>query len=176
MKESKPTFIKMLAASDIGSGGAAFALGQLDAKDAIQPIAELLKSSSARTRFWAAYSLYEIGSKDAIPALTAAKAIEKDKDTLQEIDAAIENCAGAKTTSEGVPKLNKEQLQAALLKVNNENGYKGDFAAIAASAGRDELDRLEEIRQKTLEFRSKKGVQLFENWTEVITAVRRRVD
>jgi hypothetical protein len=176
-KPSKPALLKLLEANDIGSGGAAFALGELGAAEAVKPVAQLLKNTEARTRFWAAYALYEIGSKDALPALVTRLKEEKDKATREEMQAAIEHLrSDPKPFGTGARKLGTEELRDALQAAKKANGLAGDVEAIAASAGRAELDQLEEIRQKTMGIPSDMGNKWFQRWTAAIKAVQRRLD
>ncbi len=176
-RASKPALLKMLEADDVGSGGAAFALGELGDKEAVKPVARLLKNADARTRFWAAYALYELGDKGAVPALEAAAKSEKDEDTRGEMEAALEHLRGdPKPYGATAKKLAGEELRAELEKARKSNGLEGDAAAIAASAGRDELAMLEEIRRKTLDVLSDKGNKRFREWTLVLKTVRRRFD
>lgn len=176
-KASKPALLEVLRANDVGSGGAAFALGELGAAEAVQPIAQLLKSPDARTRFWASYALYEIGSKDALPALEAAQKGEKDRDTLREMKAAVEHLqSDAKSFAAGARILTADQLRDALQAAQRANGLEGDVEALAASAGRPELEQLEEIRLKTMNIPSDKGNKWFQRWTAVIKTVQRRLD
>ena len=176
-KSAKPFMLEMLKANDVGSGGAAFALGQLGARDAVKPIAGLLKNPDARTRFWAAYALYEIGSKDALPALEAAVANEKDESARQEMTEAIKHIgAGPKPLGDGKPKLGKAELKKMLDDAENGNGLDGDVESIAASAGPEELKQLDEIRLRSTNVPSDKGNQWFRRWTEVIKTIRRRSD
>jgi hypothetical protein len=176
-KASKPTFRKMLEANDIGSGGAAFALGELGDTGSAKAISKLLKNPDAKTRFWVAYGLYELGSKEGLPALEAALKDEKDRDTLHEIQVAIDHIRKEpKPFGEKARKLNKDELSKALKAAKEANGLQGDLESIAASGGSAELRELEEIRLKTMDIPSDKGNKWFQDWTTVIKTVRRRVE
>jgi HEAT repeat protein len=176
-KAAKPALLKMLEANDVGSGGAAFALGQLGDQDVVKPIAAVLANKDARTRFWVAYALYELGSKDAVPALETAVGNEKDETTRGEMTAAIKYLKSEpKPFGSDATKLTKEELQAALAAAKKANGLQGDMKAIAASAGSDDLEQLEAIRLKAMDVPSDKGNRAFTGWTQVIRAVRRRVE
>ena len=174
-KSAKPVMLEMLKANDIGSGGAAFALGQLGATDAIKPVAVLLKNPDAGTRFWAAFALFEIGSKDALPALEAAVANEKDEHARQEMTIAIAHVQRSpKPLGDGSPKLEKAELRKVLDKAEKANGLTGDVESIAASAGPEQLKQLEEIRLNSMNIPSDHGNKWFRQWTEVIKTIRRR--
>jgi hypothetical protein len=174
-QRAEPALMKMLAANDVGSGGAAFALGELGDREAAGPIARLLKNPDARTRFWAAYALYEIGSKDSLDELKAAADREKDQAARQEMMAAIEQSrAGRKPLPDGARKLGKEDLSKALDEADRANGLAGDVEGIATSAGPEELERLEEIRRKAMGVPSDLGNKWFRRWTGVLKAIRRR--
>jgi hypothetical protein len=173
-ERAKPTLLKMLASNDIGSGGAAFALGELGEREAAGPIARLLKNPDAPTRFWAAYALYEIGSKDSLADLTAAADQEKDEAARQEMTAAVELIrAGRSALPDSARKLDKEDLSKALDEADRANGLSGDVEGIAGSAGPNELERLEEIRRKAMGVPSDKGNLWFRRWTGAIKVVRR---
>ncbi len=176
-KQSVPALLKMLDANDVGSGGAAFALGELGHVEAAPRIARLLRNRDGRTRFWGAYALYELGSEVALPELEDALKIESDKDTRMEIEMAIEHIRANDTSpNQSVRKLTKEQLQAALKEAVNTNGLEGDVAEIAASAGLEELATLENIRLKSMKVASDRGHKRFRSWSDAIKTVRRRCD
>lgn len=174
---SRPALIEMLKANDVGSGGAAFALGELGADEAVKPIARLLQNPDARTRFWAAYALYEIGSKAALPALEKAVPLEKDDNNRREMELAIRYIrSDPKPLGAGTPKLDEARLREALEASEKAHGLTGDIEAIAASAGSADLAQLERIRLKSMDVPSDKGNKWFQRWTLVIKTVRRRVD
>ena len=174
-RRAKPTLLKMLEANDLGSGGAAFVLGELGDQDAARPITRLLKNPDARTRFWAAFALFEIGSKDSLDDLEAAVGGEKDPAARQEMMAAVEQIrAGRKPLGAGTCKLSKEELGRAIEEADRANGLRGEVEGIASSAGPEELDRLEEIRRKAMGIPSDLGNKWFRRWTGVIKTIRRR--
>jgi hypothetical protein len=176
-KASTPALIKLLERNDIASGGAAFALGELRAADALRPACRLLSNPDASTRLRAAYALYEIGSKDALPALEAANKLEADQSARGEMTAAIEHIrARAGTPGAGVRKLTGNELRDAIESAKKANGLEGDAESIAVSAGRAELDQLDEIRLKCTDVPSDKGNKSFRRWTAAIREVRRRLD
>lgn len=172
---SKPALLKMLASDDVGSGGAAFALGEMNVAEAVEPIARLLDNPDPRTRFWAAYALFEINRKEAMPALERRLPLETDDDARGEIEAAIEHLKGAAPVlGAGGPKLNAEALRAELQAADDANGLEGDVEAIARSATPADLETLERIRVKATNVPSDLGNRQFHAWTAVIKAVRRR--
>ena len=174
-KRAQPVFLEMLKADDVGSSGAAFALGQLGDEAAIAPITQLLKSPEARSRFSAAYALFEIGSKTSLPALEAALSREKEESLRQEMTSAIEHIRMlSKPQPEGRPKLRDGELQKALDEAERANGLDGDIEAIAASAGPDQLKQLEVIRLGSTTVMSDRGNKRFRRWTEVIKTIQER--
>lgn len=176
-KQALPALLRMLDANDVGSGGAAFAIGQLGQVDAAPRIARLLKNRDSRTRFWGAHALYELGSETVLPELQDALKIEKDDDTRGEIEEAI-NYIRANDTSQNPrgKKLTKRQLNAALEKAIGSNGLDGDVKGIAASAGPEELPAIEELRLKCMMVPSDRGHKWFRNWSDTIKTVSRRCD
>ena len=172
---AKPGLLRMLDANDVGSGGAAYALGQLGDLEAVPPISRLLKNPDARTRFWAAYALFEIGSKDALTPLEAAAESERDRDARQEMEVTIEHIrhapdpVGARART-----LGKEELAKAIAEAEESNGLKGEVEAIAATAGPEHFVQLEEIRRKTMDVPSDLGNKWFRRWTVVLKTIRRR--
>lgn len=174
-ERATPALLKMMDANDAGSGGAAFALGELNVREAAGPIARLLKNPDARTRFAAAYALYEIGSADSLADLKAAADGETNEGAREEMLGAIELIrAGRKPWPDPARKLTKEDLNRALDEAMQANGLAGDIEAIAASAGPAEFDRVEEIRRKAMGIPSDRGNQWFRRWTIVLKAIRRR--
>ncbi len=176
-KQSVPALLNMLDTNDVGSGGAAFALGQLGHMDAAPRIARLLKNDDARTRFWATYALYELESPAALPELETAMKVEKDENTRKEMEVTIEHLrAGGTPENPDVKKLTKPQLQAALELALSKNGLEGDLEGIAATAGVEELAILEEIRLKCMKIPSDMGHKGFRQWSHVIKTVYRRCE
>ena len=174
-KDATPLLLKAIEANDIGSGGAAFALGEMGVAKAAEPISRLLENPDPRTRFWAVYALYEIASKDALPALERAAKAEKDEDTRREMQAAIEHLRSDPAPfGSGARKLDAKELQDAIREARDANGLEGDVEAIAASAGPDALESLEEIRLKTMDIPSDRGHKWFQKWTAAMKSIRRR--
>ena len=60
--------------------------------------------------------------------------------------------------------MGKEDLSKALDEADRANGLEGDAEGIATSAGPEELDRLVEIRRKTLGIPSDLGNKWFRRW------------
>ncbi len=174
-KNALPTLLKMLDANDVGSGGAAFALGQLGYLDTAPRIARLLKNLDSRTRFWSAYALYELGSKAVLPELEDALKLEKVVDTRKEIEVAIKHlrAKNARQTP-NAKKLTRQQLQKALRNAIDENGLGGDVEGIAASAGCEDLAVLEDLRLECMKVFSDQGNKWFRSWSDAIKTVRRR--
>ncbi len=176
-RNAKPALLEMLRADDVGSAGAAFALGQLGAEDTIKPITQMLGSLELRSRFCAAHALYEIGSTDALPALEAAISKEKHEDVRNEMRAAIEHLLSRrKPLDRSLPKQSKAELQQALDEAERANGLQGDIESISASAGRENLKQLEQIRLQSTHVMSDLGNKWFRRWTQVIKSVSRRAD
>ncbi len=176
-KASKPALLKLLEAHDISSGGAAFALGELSASEAVVPLTKLLKHADARTRFWGAYGLYEICAVESLPALEAAAKDEHDAQTHGEMQATIDYLrSGPASSSDAAHSLGDDKLREALAKARKAKGLNGDLVGIVASSGCAELDQLEEIRLMTMDIPSDMGHKWFRRWTDVIKELRRRCD
>ena len=174
-QESRPELIRVLKANDVGSGGAAATLGTLGATEVVGEIAALLDYPDPLTRFWTAFGLYELASKDALPALERRLEKETEEPVKQEIQAAIAYLrADAPIFGANGNKLEPAALAEALAAAEADNGLRADFAAIAASAGPNDLDALERIRVRTTHVPSDLGNRRFHDWTNVINAVRRR--
>ncbi|MBI2933478.1 MAG: HEAT repeat domain-containing protein [Planctomycetes bacterium] len=173
---SEKALAKMLEAKDVGSGGAAFALGELHRTKHVRAIAQVLKSADAPTRFWAAYALYELGDKEAVPFLKAAADNEKDEDTLKEMKAAIERLSGdMKPLGSDAKKLDAANLGDLLTRIEKDNGLSTeDAGSIAISAGKEHLNALERIRYRSTQVPSDRGNKSFHIWCNVIKEVRRR--
>jgi hypothetical protein len=119
----------------------------------------------------------EIGSKDALTALEAAMSKEKHEDVRNEMRAAIDHLrAEGKPLDKGRPKLSKAELQQALDEAERANGLQGDIDSITASAGRDNLKQLEQIRLRSTHVMSDLGNKWFRRWTQVIKSISRRAD
>lgn len=177
-KQAIPTLLKMLDDNDIGSGGAAFALGQLGYEEAAPNIARLLKNADTRTRFWGAYALYELGSTSALPELEDAMKIEKDENTRMEMNVTIEHIrAGGTPLNPNVKKLTKQEVQDTLNQILSGHDFESEnLEGIAAAAGSDELVILEKIRLKCMKNSSDMGHKWFRKWSHVIKTVYRRCD
>ncbi len=175
---AKARLIEMLAMDDAGSGGAAFALGEIGAVEALKPVERLLKSRDAMNRLWAAYALFEfgmLGSKEALPLLKAALERENDKNARREMEGDIEILEdGAKPTHEGVDPADKEKLKKLLDEAEESDGLRSSMDLIAASARPENLEQLERIRQKTMNVPSNLGHKKFRAWSYVIKTVRRQ--
>lgn len=68
---------------------AAWALGMLQAKEAVEPVSSLLKDPEGRVRQSASRALLQIEEPDALPALREALAVEVDKWVKRDIEEAI---------------------------------------------------------------------------------------
>jgi hypothetical protein len=73
-----------------------------------------------------------------------------------------------------VEKLDRAALNAALAAAEDGQGW-SDLAAIAVSAGPDDLERLEQLRLLTLETLSEQGSTAFKQLSLVIKLLRRRL-
>jgi HEAT repeat protein len=70
---------------------AAWALGMLQAKEALEPVSQMLSDPASRVRQSASGALLQIEEPEAIPALRAALAKETDEWVRKDIEAAIKH-------------------------------------------------------------------------------------
>ena len=173
---SGPALERQLAAGGTPAGGAAFALGELGRRDAVPALAARLSDPMAENRFWAAYALVELRAVDALPRLREALARETDEDAREELEAAVRTLSGAPGPfSAGAAPLPPAALADALREAERQKGYEtGAARAIAASAGREQLDALRRIRAESTQIPSARGVRAFRVWGAVIKEIRAR--
>jgi HEAT repeat protein len=172
---AKPVLLKMLAAEDQGTCGAAFALGELGEQEAAPPLIKMLKNKDPEIRFWAAYALYEIGDKEALPALKKALAAETEKRARVELEAAVEHLQKEKPSAKPETSVfKKEELRKALKAALDAKGREGNKQAIAVSAGAEDLPRIEAIRRAGLNRLSDEASYQLREWTGVLKSVYRR--
>lgn len=178
---SEDALVGLLRRGDPSSGGAAFALGLLDAKKHAGAVAELLTHDDPRTRFLAAWSLYELDVPATLESIEKAIAVETDGATLREMEE-TRRLLLEPSTEESVdeePTLSAEDVSKLLGMIEEGNGLSRRpevTEAITVSAERKHLEMLETIRRKTTYVPSDMGNKAFREWCDVIKAVRRRLD
>ncbi|HEX7901551.1 MAG TPA: HEAT repeat domain-containing protein [Planctomycetota bacterium] len=164
----------LLRRDDLSAGAAAYALGELGAKDLAGPIQGLLNSKEPMARFCAAYALYEFGDPAALPALGKALEGERDDGVRGELELAVNHL---RKSGEAAPAatLSPEELRDAIGEALKAEGLKTDkTAAIAASADASSLPALLRIRDAAAGVDSKHAPRACHAWREVIKSVRRR--
>lgn len=176
---AEPNLISLVEENDISSAGAAFALGEMKCKPAIGSIARLLESYDNDNRFWAAFSLYEMKDKAAIPYLRSAKCIESDDRVKHEIEAALQHIQSDEPLSWlNGPVITNYELYKLLDEAEENNGLDlemEDASKIIASAGIEELPQLEKIRNEIMRVLSDKGNKELILWNEILKTIKRRL-
>ena len=169
----------MLEDEDVGSAGAAEALGKMLCREAAEPIAALLQSPSKHIRYWAASALYELEDKATLPALTAAEAAESDTETEDMMEMAIDaiNWDRPPYWRRGrvIPRF---KLKKILDEAEKNNGLEielRDIGEIVASARPEDLPQLERIREKAISSVSVESNRKLRIWNELIRSVRLRL-
>lgn len=172
---ARPLLAAMLGREDIGAGGAAYALGELGAREAAPAVRSLLKSREPFNRFAAAYALYEFGDSSALPILEELLKTENVEMVREEFALTLEHLRRPKADTPGTRRLAPEEVRRALKEALDRNGLTNDQAdAIAASADRADLPVLLQVRDATVKIDSDLGNKRFHAWREVIKEVRRR--
>jgi hypothetical protein len=171
--ESKPRLMQMVSASDESANGATFALGELGVAEAVAPVIERLQRPDPRARFWAAWALFGLGSPKALPALKQAAAKESDAIARGQMQAAIQFIEGGADPLPKAAKLSRAALNAALEAAQAGQGW-SDLAAIAVSAGPEDLDRLERLRDLSMQTLSEEGNTAFKQLSLIIKLLRRQ--
>jgi hypothetical protein len=169
---SKPRLLQMVASDDVGGDGAAFALGELGAVEALVPISARLQRPDPRGRFWAAWALFDLGSPQAVPALEQAIAREKDDIVRGQMQAAVQFIQSGADPLPKVARLSRTALDTALDDALAGRGW-SDLAAIAVSAGPEDLDRLERLRDLSMQTLSQEGNVAFKQLSLIIKLLRR---
>ncbi len=173
---SRAALQAQLAAGGPAAGGAALALGEIGAREAIPDLISALADPLAENRFWAASALYELRAVEAVPSLREALAKEVDEDAREELEAVVKTLSGKPLpySAEAAP-LDPAALEAALRDAEKNKGYEtGQARAIAASAGREQLPALHRIRAESTHIPMASGPGAFRIWGAVIKEVRGR--
>lgn len=138
-----------------------------------------MKSYDKDIRFWAAFSLYEMKDKRAIPYLKSAKYTESDDRVRHEIEAALDHIQRDEPPPWlGGPVITKSELKKILDEAEEYNGLNlemEDAAKIIASADIEELPQLEKIREEIMRVLSDKGNKELRLWNEILKTVKRRL-
>ena len=171
--EARPRLMQLVTSSDVGADGAAFALGELGVADAVEPIAARLQAPDPRARFWAAWALFDLGSPKALPALKQAVAREKDAVAGSQMQAAIQFIEAGADPLPKTAKLSRSALDAALDAAEEGEGW-STLGSIAASAGPEDLDRLERLRGLSMQVLSEEDNTAFRQLSLIIKLLRRR--
>lgn len=171
---SRAALEKRLEDGGPAAGGAAFALGELGARDVAPKLFAKLADPLPENRFWAAAALYELRALDALPRLKEALKGERDEEVRGELSAVIEYLdRGAPPFSAGSAALPPAELEAALREAERLKGYDASRAkAIAASAGKQDLPALKRVRAASTEIPTAGGPSRFRVWGAAIKEVR----
>jgi len=169
---SRPLLAKMLAAGDVASGGAAVALAELGAAEHEKAIVELLSHSDARTRFWAAYALHDIGGPGAAATLRDLAREEEDPAARREMSVVAEALSKGRLPLPGGRAIAEKEVAAILDRVvRGAPVQPQDAASVSMSATKENLAGLERARAAT-------AAGLTENhrlWARVAREVRKRL-
>ncbi|HYG78099.1 MAG TPA: HEAT repeat domain-containing protein [Planctomycetota bacterium] len=164
-----------LKSDDLIAGGAAFALGEMGIQDAAKDMVPLLKHPDARTRFFAAYGIYELKYKEALPDLVEASHDESDTETFQEITETINYLTENPKPEPVVKKLSREELDAALDAAERSRGMTFDADVLVVSCEERDMPRIEKLLLLPTEMPSDKAHKKFRQLRELYKKLHRRL-
>ncbi|MEZ6065415.1 MAG: HEAT repeat domain-containing protein [Planctomycetaceae bacterium] len=169
--ESKGDLLILLKQGGVPALGAAFALGELGAKEAMPELVKLLSATEASDRLWAIYGLYEIRAAESLPAIEAALAKETDERVKQELTASIEYIKSKGTVT--AEPLKPEELQRILSEAEKSIIPDLPFPRIEVSVTAKDLQQLATIRRLSIDEITDEGHHEFLEWHRVMKAAIR---
>lgn len=169
--ESKADLLALLKAGGVPALGAAFALGELGAKEALPELVKMLGAQTPNDRLWAVYALYEIKAAEAVPALEKALTVEADERVQQELKAAVEHI---KTNTAAVQPLTADELAKILGEAEKAIIPDLPFDRIGASVQASHLPQLIRIRRLAIDEISDEGHQEFQDWQKILKSAARQ--
>jgi hypothetical protein len=168
---SKADLLALLKQGGVPALGAAFALGELGAKEAMPELVKMLAATDPADRLWAIYGLYEIRMPETLPAIEAALATETDERVQQELTAAVEyiKAIGTETTE----KLKPEELTRILAESEKSVIPDLPFDRIEATVSAQDLPQLVRIRRLSIDEITDEGHHEFMEWHRIMKSASR---